>query len=141
LIDEDSMVRQSLGQALIIENFRVVSAKNQQEAVSKFQDQPLGQRIDIVLLDLNPRDESAWDTIQHLTALQPDLPVVAMSARLEQHDSRIGAPMLHALMEKPLKLHLLMKILNDLTLRLHEPPRLSVSMDGVINAKQSSHYE
>ena len=132
LIDDDSMVRQSLGQVLAVENYRVVSVGNHQEALREFQT----QSIDVVLLDLNPRNENAWDTVRHLTALQPDLPVVAMTARLEQHDSTIGAPVLHALMAKPLVLQLLMKTLNELTSQPPEPCRLCGD-----HRDQTSHYE
>src|SRR5262249_18050136 len=100
-------------------NFRVVPARNQREALHEFQTQPIDQPIDIVLLDLSPREENAWDTVRHLTALQPGLPVVAMTARLEQHHSAASIASLDALMEKPLHLVLLMKPLNHLT---SQPP-------------------
>jgi DNA-binding response OmpR family regulator len=109
------MVRQALGQVLTVENYRVFPARNQQEALREFRSQPIDQPIDVVLLDLSPRDENAWETVQCLTALQPNLPVVAMTARLEEHDSTAVAPALDALMEKPLNLGLLMQTLNDLT--------------------------
>ena len=65
-----------------------------QEALREFRSQPIDQPIDIVILDLNPRNESAWETVQYLTALQPNLPVIAMTARLEEHDSTSIAPAL-----------------------------------------------
>src|SRR5436190_19144927 len=92
LIEGDLMVRQAIGQALAVENYRVVPAQNQQEALREFRSQPIDQPIDLVLLDLNPREENAWETVQCLTALQPNLPVVAMTARLEEHDSTAIAP-------------------------------------------------
>src|SRR6266478_313164 len=82
LIEGDLMVRQALGQALAVENYRVVPAQNQQEALREFSRQPIDQPIDVVLLDINPRDENAWETVERLTALQPNLPVIAMTARL-----------------------------------------------------------
>jgi DNA-binding response OmpR family regulator len=114
LVEGDFMVRQALGQALSVENYRVVSVRNQQEAIKEFSNQPLDQPIDIVLLDLNPRNESAWETVQHLTALQPDLPVVAMSARLEQYDSSCPDLSVDAVVEKPLDIVSLMQTLSDL---------------------------
>jgi len=114
LIEGDSMVRQALDQALSVENYRVVSVRNQHEAIKEFSNQPLDQPIDIVLLDLNPRNESAWQTVQHLTALQPDLPVVAMTARLEQYDSSCPDLSVDAVVEKPLDIVSLMQTLSDL---------------------------
>ena len=141
LIDDDLVVRQSLGQVLTVENFRVVPAQNQQEALREFQSQPIDQPIDVVLLDLSPPNESAWDTVRHLTALQPDLPVVAMTARLEQHESIIGAALFDALMEKPVDLVLLMKTINELTSQPPEPRRRCNNRHRVTNGNQSSHYE
>jgi CheY-like chemotaxis protein len=109
------MVRQALGQALSVENYRVVSVRNQQEAIKEFSNQPLDQPIDIVLLDLNPRNENAWETVQHLTALQPNVPVVAMTARLEQYDSSCPDLSVDAVVEKPLDIVSLMQTLSYLT--------------------------
>jgi DNA-binding response OmpR family regulator len=109
------MVRQALGQALTVENYSVVSAQNQREALIEFNSQPLDQPIDVVLLDLNPRNESAWETVDRLTALQPDLLVVGMTGRLEEHCSIPAAPVFDALMEKPINLLLLLRTLDELT--------------------------
>jgi DNA-binding NtrC family response regulator len=108
------MVRQALGQALTVENYRVVSAQNQREALREFRSRPLDQPIDVVLLDLNPRNESAWETVDRLTSLQPDLPVVGMTGRLEEHCSIPAAPVFDALMEKPINLLLLLRTLDEL---------------------------
>jgi DNA-binding response OmpR family regulator len=121
LIEDDLMVRQALGHALACENYRVFPARNHQEALSEFQRQPADQPIDVVLLDLNPPNENPWKTVERLTALQPDLPVVAMTARVEEHDFTASALAVDALMEKPLDLPLLMDTLNHLT---SQPPIL-----------------
>jgi DNA-binding response OmpR family regulator len=143
LIEDDLVVRQSIGQALMIENFRVVPVGNQREALHEFQTQPIDQPIDVVLLDLNPKEENAWETVRHLTALQPDLPVVAMTARFEQHHTTSSARAFDALMEKPLDLVLLMKTLNQLTSQPPEPSILSRNPNRLknINGNQSVHNE
>src|SRR5437899_1810144 len=109
LIEDDLMVSQALGQALAVENYHVVPAANRHEALRE-----VGQRqIDIVLLDLNPRGENGWETFQHLTALQPNLPVVAITARAEQENSNsVG---FDVLLEKPLNLEVLIRTLNKLS--------------------------
>ena len=117
LIDDDLRVRQALGQALALENYRVVPAQSQREALYEFENQPTDRPIDVVLLDLNPPNEDAWETVQRLTALQPGLPVVAMTTRLEQHDSASDNRGLNALMEKPLDVSALMRTLDQLTSR------------------------
>lgn len=141
LIEGDLMVRQALGQALAVENYRVVSARNQHEALREFNSQPIDQPIDVVLLDLNPRNESAWETAERLTALQPDLPVVGMTGRLEEQRCIPIAAILDVLMEKPINLILLMHTLSELTSGTEAPPSrrkdFLVGTDGI----QSVHNE
>ena len=117
LIEDDIMVRHALGHALASENYRVVPARNHEEALSELNRQPADQPIDIVLLDLNPPHEDAWETVERLTSLQPNLPVVAMTTRVEEEVSISKAISVDALMEKPLDLPLLMATLNQLTSR------------------------
>ena len=108
-------VRQALGRALTVENYHVVSARNGQEALSEFSRRPADQPFDVVLLDLNPPNENPWMTVKHLAAVQPGLPVVAMTTRVEEHTLTIKARVLDALMEKPLDLPRLMDVLDQLT--------------------------
>jgi len=115
------MVRQALGHVLEVGDYRVVSARNQHEALRQFSSQPLDQPIDVVLLDLNPRNESAWETVDRLVALNPELAVVGMTGRLEEHCSNPTAPVLDALMEKPINLLLLLRTLGELTSETQSP--------------------
>jgi CheY-like chemotaxis protein len=111
LIDDDLMVRLALGQALEVENYHVVSAANRHEALRE-----VGQHsIDIVLIDLNPRSENGWEMLQCLTTLQPHLRVVAMTARLEQHQPSSNAHGVDVILEKPFNLSVLLQTLNELT--------------------------
>jgi len=118
LIDDDLMVRQALGHALTAENYQVVPAANRHEALHEIGQ----QRIDILLLDLNPRTENGWETLQRLTALQPHLPVVAMTARPE-HEPNSRAQAVDALLEKPLSLSVLLQVLNQLASQTPTPRR------------------
>jgi len=103
------MVRRALGQALAIENYNVVPVANGHEALHEVRQHP----IDIVLLDLNPRGENGWETLQRLTTLQPHLQVVAMTARPEPANS--NAHGVDVLLEKPLNLAVLIRTLNKLS--------------------------
>jgi len=117
LIEDDLMVRQALGQALTVENYHVVPAANREEALREIR----LHSIDIVLLDLNPRSENGRETLQRLTALQPFLPVVAMTARPEQENSNAHA--VDVLVEKPLNLPVLLHALKELVSQPSKPPR------------------
>lgn len=121
LVDDDLMVRQALEQALATENYFVVAAANREEALRQ-----LGRhRIDILLVDVHPWSEDGWETVQRLTALQPSLPVVAMTARIEQLDSNHYS--FDALLEKPLNLAVLMQTLKGLASLNSEPRRQALT--------------
>jgi DNA-binding NtrC family response regulator len=107
-VDDDNIVRQSLEQALTLENFCVVTAANRQEALHGFG----ANRIDIVLLDLHLGRESGWDTLAQLRRIQPLLPVIIMTGH---HGQRIPkTTRVDAFMEKPLHLPTLFLKLNEL---------------------------
>ena len=98
VIDEDLMVRQTLSSVLEDDGFQAFPAANRQEALSH-----LGsQRMHVLLMDLNPRFENVRETFDCLTALQPNLHVIAMTSRAEQGVDSLGASRYYALFEKPL---------------------------------------
>ena len=109
LVDEDLPVRQALERALTAENFQVVFAASMHEAEQRFGE----YHIDVLLLGLNSRNESGWDTVQRLTALQPLLPVIITTAR-PGHQMSANTPAVDAWMEKPLDLPVLIQTLNEL---------------------------
>jgi DNA-binding response OmpR family regulator len=110
LVDDDGAVRQALGEALTSENYRVFSAANRTEALHELRQQP----IDALLLDLDPQTEDGWETVGRLNALWPALPIVAMTARGEQ--KKVSGPRpVRALLEKPLDLPILIRLLRKLT--------------------------
>jgi len=80
-------------------NFQVVFVLTGHEAVQRFGE----YHIDVLLLGLNSRNESGWDTLQRLTALQPLLPVIITTAR-PGHQMSANTPAVDAWMEKPLDL-------------------------------------
>ena len=109
LVDDDIVVRQSLEQALLLENFLVVPVGTGHEALREIGE----KRIDIVLLDLNLGTESGWDTLETLKRIRPRVPVVIMTGHPEQQTSK-SKNSAEAFMEKPLDLALLFSKLKDL---------------------------
>ena len=116
LIDDDLTVRQSLEQALTLENFLVVGVSNGIEALQEFGKKP----IDVVLLDLNLGEESGWDTLEKLKSMRPCLPIILMTGHPE-HRARVSADLVETFMEKPLDLPTLFRKLNALTIESAEP--------------------
>ena len=109
LVDDDLTVRQSLKQALALEQFGVVVAANGVDALREFGE----NHIDIVLLDLNLGEESGWDTLVKLKEIRPMVPVILMSGHPEnraRHSNESG----EVFMEKPLDLAVLFGKLHDM---------------------------
>jgi DNA-binding NtrC family response regulator len=98
VIDEDLMVRQTLSGALEADGFQAFPAANRQEAVSHIG----SRRFHVLLMDFDPQSENANETFDCLTALQPNLQVIAMTSRAEHEADNAGVPRYNALFEKPL---------------------------------------
>jgi DNA-binding response OmpR family regulator len=113
LIDDDPAVRESLGLALESEGYQVISASDGQEGLTRFYD----GYVDIVLLDLNTPVLSGWDTFERITAVNPSIPVIIITARADQYDKAALAGAT-ALMEKPLHIPMLLRTIQRL---LDEP--------------------
>ena len=82
LVDDDASIRESLGHALRSEDYEVIPAADGQDAIDKF----LKGYIDLVLLDLNVPVKGGWDVFERITALNPLLPIIIITARSEQYE-------------------------------------------------------
>ena len=113
LVDDDASIRESLGHALRSEDYEVILAADGQDAIDKF----LKGYIDLVLLDLNVPVKGGWDVFERITALNPLLPIIIITARSEQYElaATAGAS---ALMENPFSLP---QLLDTITKLLNEP--------------------
>jgi len=115
LVDDDSSVVAALSGVLRGEGYDVIVAFDGHAAVENFHT-VLG--AEIVLLDLNMPVKGGWDTFQQLTAINPLLPIIIITARPDQQ-SLAAAAGVAALMEKPLDIPLLLETMQQL---LAEPP-------------------
>jgi CheY-like chemotaxis protein len=113
LVDDDPAVRRMLLRILEDEDYSVVPAADGAEAVEIASSSP----PDLLLLDLNLPNQSGWDTFRQLTADQPQLPVIIITARSNQIFPALASGV-GALMEKPLDLPKLLRMIRHL---LEEP--------------------
>jgi len=99
VVDDDPAVRESLRDALESENFDVIFAADGNEALEKFYEGD----IDIVLLDLKMPDKSGWEVFERMTAVNPLLPVIIITASNDAVElaAQAGAS---AIVEKPIEL-------------------------------------
>src|ERR1041384_3107301 len=77
LIEYDAPVRDGLARALTAERYEVVTAASGQEAIQRID----GARVDAMLLDLDRHDDYRWQSVRHLTAKNPFMPVIGMTTR------------------------------------------------------------
>ena len=105
LVDDDVSVIAALTGVLLEEGYGVIKASNGHEAMEQFHAFP---KIDIVLLDLCMPVKGGWDTFERLTAINPLLPIIVITARPDEY-SMAAAAGVAALMEKPLDIPVLLE--------------------------------
>ena len=109
LVDDDAIVRDSLNDVLLGEDYFVISAENGQQAL----DFANTLRVDLVLLDLNMPIKNGWDTFAQLTTEHPLIPIIIATARPDQLFMALGAGA-GALLEKPLDIPMLLNTIAKL---------------------------
>jgi DNA-binding response OmpR family regulator len=109
LVDDDPSVREMVGRVLVDEGYLVLSAANGPEALRI----AATADIDLVLLDLNMPGQGGWDTFERLTAGNPLLAVIVITARSQQLFTAVNAGV-GALLEKPLNFTKLLETMRDL---------------------------
>ncbi len=130
LVDDDPGVRRMLQRVLEEEGYLVEPAANGLEAVEREQ----ATAPDLVLLDLNLPGQNGWDTLERLSADDPLLPVIIITARPNQLFPALASGA-GALMEKPLDLPKLLRTIRDL---LAEPAESRLAR--VAGKRAEFHY-
>jgi DNA-binding response OmpR family regulator len=97
VVDDDDSVREMLPRVLAGEGYQVWAAADGTAAL----EMATAVKFDLVLLDLNLPGKSGWDTFEALTALDPLLAVIIITARSNQLVTARNAGA-GALLEKPL---------------------------------------
>ena len=109
LVDDDTAIRKILLRLLSEEGYSVLPAANGVEAlefasIAKF---------DLVLLDLNMPQKGGWETFEQLTADDPLLPIIVITARPNQLFPALASGV-GALLEKPLDFARLLETIRNL---------------------------
>ncbi len=107
--DDDPAVRWMLCRVLAGEDYRVVAARDGEEALAIC---AAGQ-LDLALLDLSLPRKSGWEILERLNAENPGVPVIIITARSNQIFPALASGV-GALMEKPLDLPKLLRTIRDL---------------------------
>ena len=131
LVDDDPTVRDSLNDVLVSEGYFVIPAENGQQALDLAKKLP----VDLVLLDLNMPIKNGWDTFERLTAEQPFLPIIIVTARPNQLFTALSAGA-GALLEKPMDIPTLLRTMEQL---LAEPAEQRLAR--LVGKKTEFHYQ
>jgi len=110
LVDDDVSVLAALSGVLRDEGYDVIQASDGHEAIRNFK--AVGG-TDLVLLDLCMPVKGGWETFELLTARNPLLPVIVITARPGQYVTAAAAGVA-ALMEKPLDIPELLETMRKL---------------------------
>lgn len=115
LVDDDPAVASALGNLLATEGYDVVCAHDGRAALDAL---AAHGRPELVLLDLCMPGMGGWDTFERLTAFDPSLPVVVITARPDQQPLAAVAGV-DAVLEKPLNVA---RLLETIRMLLVEEP-------------------
>jgi CheY-like chemotaxis protein len=130
VVDDDSSVREMLTRVLTGEGYPVWAAADGTAALEI----AAAAKFDLVLLDLNLPGMTGWSTFKALTALDPLLAVIIVTARSNQLFTALGAGV-GALLEKPLDFAKLLQTISQL---LAEPAELRLARRA--GASAEFHY-
>jgi two-component system OmpR family response regulator len=109
VVDDDPSVREMLIRVLVGEGYLAAAAADGAEALKI----AAAAKVDLVLLDLNMPVKSGWDTFERLTAENPWIPIIIITARPNQLFTALGSGV-GALLEKPLDFPKLLHTINAL---------------------------
>jgi len=89
VIDDERVLRMTFQHLLESEGYRVTTAGNGREGLEKFPE----AKPDLVITDMVMPEMDGFETIESLRRLDPDLPIIAMSALIEEDkmERSIGA--------------------------------------------------
>jgi PAS domain S-box-containing protein len=119
LIDDDPMVRGTIGSLLRAAGHTVIEADGGTAGLAALAESP----VDCVLTDLGMEEMTGWDIARTIKTQLPRLPVILLTGWGE-HASESGADkgMVDRILEKPVRLEELLRAIAELTADTRQPP-------------------
>ncbi|MGM0576743.1 MAG: response regulator [Myxococcota bacterium] len=107
VVDDETWVRQFIGEVLADHGHQVLYAVDGEEAVEVYRER--GERIDLVILDMTMPRLGGAETLDALRTLDPDTRVVVTSGYTrEETASAFGASQPDGFLQKPFRMHTLL---------------------------------
>lgn len=136
IVDDDSSVRKSIRKVLRADNYEVLTAADAEEALARFDP----KYVQLLLLDVSLPHRNGWDTLQRMTARNPELPIIVITG------TGIPSPLpatvrVCALLEKPLDAPALLRTIGSV-LAAAQPEQREPSAETVdpdASARALSH--
>jgi DNA-binding response OmpR family regulator len=97
ILDDDSAVRTSLVKLLERAHYNVVQASSGAGAIDIFR----ASAVDLVVMDLNLKDDEGWSIFERMKVLNPFVPTVVISSESDERQKAVSAGA-EALIEKPI---------------------------------------
>lgn len=136
VIDDDRPVLESLTKLLKAEGYEVYPARDALEAMDWFNSKP----IDLVVLDINLGADSGWDVFETMTATNPFVPTIAITAEWGQREKAVTLGV-EGLIEKPIDVPVLLKMIRDLLAETTEAKLKRICGNDAYCRYVGSHYE
>lgn len=109
VIDNDNSVRHSLKKLLEARGYRVLTARDNAEALERFG----SEEVHLVVMDVNLGDDDGWETFERMAAVNDGVPTVVVTAEFGQRERAIAAGV-EALIEKPMDVPLFLDMVAQL---------------------------
>ncbi len=90
IVEDDDRIATPLCKGLDREGMQTERVKTGGEALASFEGEPDGPRADVILLDLRLPDVDGFDVCRRIRAVDPDVPIIVVTARGEEVDRVLG---------------------------------------------------
>jgi DNA-binding response OmpR family regulator len=109
IIDDDQVIRASLVKVMERKGYELLQACNGADAIDIFR----SSAVDLVVLDVNLKDEDGWSILEAMKELNSFVPIVITTREFDQREKAIAAGA-EALMEKPMDVSVFLRIVQNL---------------------------
>ena len=87
IVDDEFRMRKLIKDFLIVKNFKILEAKNGEEALEIFEENK--EKISLILLDVMMPKIDGWTVLRKIRQ-ESDVPVIMLTARAEEQDELFG---------------------------------------------------
>jgi DNA-binding response OmpR family regulator len=114
LVEDEPRLRRTLASSLVGRDFQVTEATTAAEAIAA----ALGNRFDLMLLDVNLPDATGWDVLRELRAVGREVPVVVLSA-VPPNPARVREFKPFGVLHKPFPIDALLRLIRAVCEKSH----------------------